>query len=528
MCERIAGLLTAVSIFLRYLLFTFTEYSIRDGDSEIIYYTNKVLGDRVYEGRIVTHSIFGKPIPQDKLAVKLRTINGSLSKEEIDGKYWNEIENAIKLLAHDNVARYVRHCSCYLSNEPTVVIVTDLCNHEKLETHLPGFLVEDKKILLLQLCHGLNHIHQTNPKPIAHRDLKPSNVLLSLDGKNIKIIDFGISKEFALDENKTITKSTGFSGTLGWVASEMCSNDRSKNFEAWVKADIYSLGLLIYFIFTNGQHPYQGSPAVRHVKIQNKEKPNFSAIENDEEFHDKYLLIDLLKAMLSHEPADRPGITKILQHFFTWNEEKKVIFISDCQQYFGQPCDEVKILRRKAKRQLEINGTVEQRMAYIDRESINSSVDSEKHVWTEEERKALERIHEIIGEDWVKLIKEKLEDPRSESYKNSFTDLVRYIRNTHAHFDEKPEKMKAKLGSRNKGMWNFFASNFPEFFPHLFNLIKNDLKEDHKEKYLAESSSHELSEKNGMIDDKIHNYFSFSVMLVIIAVIIHYILWYFA
>nr|XP_039258494.1 uncharacterized protein LOC120335058 [Styela clava] len=498
-----------------YLLFTFTEFSIRYGDSEIIYNVNKCLGDRVYEGRIVTLDNFGKPITQDKLAVKLRTINRSLSKEEIDEKYRNEIENAIKLLAHDNVARYVRHRSCYLSNEPTVVIVTDLCNHEKLETHLPGFSVEDKKILLLQLCHGLNHIHQTKPKPIAHRDLKPSNVLLSLDGKHIKIIDFGISKEFALDENNTITKSTGFSGSYGWVASEMCSDDRSKEFEAWVKADIYSLGLLIYFIFTDGKHPYQGSPASRHAKIENKEQPDFSAIENDEQFHDRYLLKELLKTMLSHKPDARPGITEILQHCIIWNDEKKMNFISVCSEYLQE------IPEGEKRKKIESNGTVEQKMAYVHIKSIDS-IQSRK--LREDEKIALKKIYTILKKDWLKLIKEELEDPRNKSYKNSFTELVRYIRNTHAHFKEKSEKMKSKLGSRNRGMWKFIASNFPEFFPHLFHLLKNELKGDDKEKYLAEANIRELTKNNETIDDMINNYFSFAVMSMIMVVLVSFIL----
>ncbi|XP_077969581.1 uncharacterized protein LOC144424293 isoform X2 [Styela clava] len=494
------------------------EYPIPVEENSAIIYSakkDKCLGNRVYEGRIVTHDIVRNTITQDKLAVKLRTINSSLSKEEIDKQYYNEIENSIKLLAHVNVARYVRHLACYLLNEPTVVIVTDLCNPGKLEKHLLGFSIEGKIILLVQLCHGLKHIHMNQ---IAHRDLKPSNVLLSLDGKHIKIIDFGISKEFALDENNTITKSSGFSGTLGWVAPEMCSDDRSKEFEAWVKADIYSLGLLIYFIFTDGKHPYQGDANDKHQSIKNKKRPDFSVIENDKEFHDRYLLIDLLRAMLSHEPDDRPAIREILQHCFTWNDEKKMNFIHVCHKHFEQPYDhDPKLASKKSRKALNIIGTVEQKMAYFDREikkedksldTHSRDDDSEDSVQfdrreeapkdndeperTEEEKKALERIFEIIGEDWVTLIKEKLEDPNSGNnqrpYENSFTDLVRYIRNSHEHFEERPEKVKSKLGSKNEGMWKFFASKFPEFFSHSFDLMKDELKSDVKEKYLQEEA----------------------------------------
>nr|XP_039259739.1 sensor for unfolded proteins in the ER ire1-like isoform X1 [Styela clava] len=479
------------------------ENKIEDGTSTIIYNTNKCLGKRVYAGKIVRQVVV-----QDKLAVKLRTIDRSLSQEDIDKQYLDEIKIAIKLLAHDNVARYVKHLTCYLSNELTVVIVTELCNHEKLESHLPGFSIEEKKILLVQLCHGLKHIHA---KQITHRDLKPSNVLLSIDGKHIKIIDFGISKEFALDENKTITRSSGFSGTLGWVASEMCPDDRSKEFEAWVKADLYSLGLVIYFIFTDGEHPYQGDRFDKHQSIKMKKKPNFSVIEDAKQFHERYLLIDLLKIMLSHEPDARPGIEKILQHCFTWKEKKKMNFIHVCHRYFEQPCDEDKEMpKRKAKRKLESNGSVEQRMAYVVKESIDtySSDDSQDSVQfdppneevpqdnnelvrTKKEDEALKRIYEIVSENWVELILKKLEDPNDGNcnpYKNSFTDLVRCIRNTHEYYDKKSKIVKSKLGSKDRGMWNFFALNFPELFIYLFHLMKNGLEGDDEKNYLQKEA----------------------------------------
>nr|XP_039258501.1 serine/threonine-protein kinase/endoribonuclease IRE1-like [Styela clava] len=439
-----------------------------------------------------------------KYAVKLRTIDSSIFED----KFLNETEMENQLDDHVNIVRYKKHHIDSTVQERTLVFVTQLCNNEKLENLLPTFSFKQKKILLIQLCHGLKYIHDNQ---IAHRNLTPGNVLLSLDGKNIKIMDFGISKKFALDEKKIITRSTGFNGTLGWVASEMCSDNRSKGFEAWVKADIYSLGLLIYYIFTDGKHPYEGDANDKHQGIKNKKPPDFSFIENSEKFHDRYLLIDILKAMLSHEPDARPGITQILQHCITWDAVKKMSFIKDCHLYLEQPRDEDRQKpKRKAKRQLEHNGTVKQRMAYIGKESIDnySSDDSEEFVQfgrsggapkdndgpelTEEEEKALERIHEITGGDWVELIKKMLEDPNSGNnkrpYENSFTDLVRYIRNTHEYFKDNTRKMKSKLGSRNEGMWNFIASNVPKFFIYLFNLMKNELEEDDKKRYLQEKA----------------------------------------
>ena len=45
-----------------------------------------------------------------------------------------------------------------------------------------------------QLCDALSYLHSQKP-PIIYRDMKPANVMLKPEG-NIKIIDFGIAREY--------------------------------------------------------------------------------------------------------------------------------------------------------------------------------------------------------------------------------------------------------------------------------------------------------------------------------------------
>ncbi len=42
-----------------------------------------------------------------------------------------------------------------------------------------------------QILHGVDWMHVNN---IVHRDLKPQNILVSRNGKKIKIADFGLSR----------------------------------------------------------------------------------------------------------------------------------------------------------------------------------------------------------------------------------------------------------------------------------------------------------------------------------------------
>src|SRR5256714_10073923 len=101
-----------------------------------------------------------------------------------------------------------------------------------------GRLPVDKAIQLArQICAGLNAAHDVG---VLHRDLKPANIMIDGDG-NARITDFGLAglaEEFADDELAA--------GTPAYMAPEQLEG---KPFT--VRSDIYSLGLLLYELFTS-------------------------------------------------------------------------------------------------------------------------------------------------------------------------------------------------------------------------------------------------------------------------------------
>ena len=64
------------------------------------------------------------------------------------------------------------------------------------------------KLIAKNLFRAISYIHTKN---IMHRDIQPANILCSSDGKNLKLIDFGVSRKFSSEksdqefENKIIT-----------------------------------------------------------------------------------------------------------------------------------------------------------------------------------------------------------------------------------------------------------------------------------------------------------------------------------
>ncbi len=106
--------------------------------------------------------------------------------------------------------------------------------------HRIGRLPNDKAIQLArQICAGLAAAHETG---ILHRDLKPANVMIDENG-NARITDFGLAglaEEFKADEIGA--------GTPAYMSPEQIEGG-----ELTIKSDIYSLGLVLYELFTGKQ-----------------------------------------------------------------------------------------------------------------------------------------------------------------------------------------------------------------------------------------------------------------------------------
>ena len=119
-----------------------------------------------------------------------------------------------------------------------------------------SFSVTESIELVLQACSALSAAHSIG---IVHRDIKPENLFLheESDGSTVlKILDFGVARIIPGVSPHTPTPlpqptATGvIVGTLRYASPEGASGQRVD-----YRADIYSLGLVLYRLFT-GRSPY--------------------------------------------------------------------------------------------------------------------------------------------------------------------------------------------------------------------------------------------------------------------------------
>lgn len=122
-----------------------------------------------------------------------------------------------------------------------------------------GRLSSDKAIeIARQLCAGLAAAHA---KGVLHRDLKPANVMLNGRG-HVVVTDFGLA---ALADE--IPGEEIRNGTPAYMAPEQLAGK-----EVSVQSDIYSLGLLLYEVFT-GRRAFEASTLAELVRLHSENTP---------------------------------------------------------------------------------------------------------------------------------------------------------------------------------------------------------------------------------------------------------------
>ena len=154
-----------------------------------------------------------------------------------------------------------------------------------------GRLPSDKAVQIArQICAGLAAAHENG---ILHRDLKPANVMIDADG-NARITDFGLAglaEEFRDDEISA--------GTPAYMAPEQLDGKTLSP-----RSDIYSLGLVLYELFT-GRRAFDAPSLGELIKLRRSDTTPTTPTSLVKDLDP--VIESIIERCIQKDPARRPS-----------------------------------------------------------------------------------------------------------------------------------------------------------------------------------------------------------------------------
>lgn len=307
--------------------------------------------------------------------------------------------------------------------------------------------------MLYQITNGINHLHQLR---IVHRDLKPQNILVNMDKNErprLLVSDFGLCKKLEGGQSSFGATTGRAAGTSGWRAPELLVDDDRELAEASINSgsgtilngdmtsgrratrsiDIFSLGLVFFYVLTNGQHPFDcGDRYMREVNIR---KGNYNLTPLDVLGDFAAEAKDLVSSMLNDDPKQRPNTREVMAHPFFWSAKKRLAFLCDVSDHFE------KEIRDPPSRHLQ---------------------ELEAHA------------SDVIQGDFLKRLPPLFVESLGKQRKYTGTrllDLLRALRNKKNHYEDMTDALKKMVGPLPEGYLAFWTFRFPELLLACWNIV---------------------------------------------------------
>ena len=168
--------------------------------------------------------------------------------KEIVQNLVNEIRILNSLKGNSNIVSYEDHKIISEENETKYTILIRMELLTPLKDHLIDNDLSEEGVarIGMDLCRALMLCEKNH---IIHRDIKPDNIFISNNG-DFKLGDFGAARII----EKTVTQMS-VKGTYIYMAPEVYLN---KPYDK--RADIYSLGLIIYQLLNHNRAPFLPLP----------------------------------------------------------------------------------------------------------------------------------------------------------------------------------------------------------------------------------------------------------------------------
>jgi serine/threonine-protein kinase len=238
-----------------------------------------------------------RDLAHDRL-IALKLLRAELSGADAADRFLREIRILAKL-QHPNILSLYDSGIIEVRGDPRLPYFTmPYVEGESLRERLKGDhrpTTTEAVRIVREIADALAAAHAAG---VVHRDLKPENVLLSQG--HAMVSDFGIAKAMSSSGHTSNVTGTGFVlGTPAYMAPEQALGDPATDH----RADLYSLGLIAYELFSGAQ-PFGGltpqQMLVAHATVLpepiGKRAPTLDTA-----------IGKLVMRLLAKRPADRPA-----------------------------------------------------------------------------------------------------------------------------------------------------------------------------------------------------------------------------
>lgn len=180
----------------------------------------------------------------------------------------------------------------------SLYMVLEYCSGKDLAVLLEQkrqFSADETRFYVGEIILALEYLHE---RDIMYRDLKPENVLLDSFG-HVKLADFGLAKENVT----TSRQATSFCGSPAYLSPETLEKHG-----AGKPADVYGLGAMLFEMLTGMPPFYDDDLKVLYENIRRGVLDFPRTVNNTAR--------ELIKALLSRSPAQRPKLADVKAHPF--------------------------------------------------------------------------------------------------------------------------------------------------------------------------------------------------------------------
>lgn len=231
---------------------------LHNGSYRIVRYISSGGFGNTYEAE---HTSFG-----DRVAIKELFISGVCSRDADEQNVTVSVaenrlpfetqkkkffKEAVRLhrLSHPNIVRV----SDVFEQNGTAYYVMEYIEGETLSERMKRqgrpYTEDEVRRYMRPVMEALSYVHQQG---LLHLDLKPGNIMLEVATDKPILIDFGASKQFEVEEGKSLSSSSAMAYTPGYAPGEQMEQAFHK-FGSWT--DVYALGATMLSMLTGTTPP---------------------------------------------------------------------------------------------------------------------------------------------------------------------------------------------------------------------------------------------------------------------------------